>query len=179
MLIHTSLPAKDPELVSRVLCEIAGGKRCEFPYPGAYYVGFDDDNSTAVEIYPIDTQLEPGSGHAYAELGTTERSREHMVRYIGSKQEPNHIAGHIALSTPLSLEEIYAIAKREGWRSSYYSRRDAFRLVEFWLENRILVELILEQDLEDALAALKVDAFDSDHRKLGYDLKTGQVTKKT
>ncbi len=61
MLIHTSLPANDPELVSRVLCEVAGGKRCSFPYPGGYYVGFDDDNSTAVEIYPIDTQMEPGA----------------------------------------------------------------------------------------------------------------------
>ena len=55
MLIHTSLPANDPELVSRVLCEVAGGKRCSFPYPGGYYVGFDDDSSTAAEIYQIDT----------------------------------------------------------------------------------------------------------------------------
>jgi hypothetical protein len=177
MLIHTSLPAKNPELVSRVLCEVAGGKRCHFPYPGAYYVGFDDANSTAVEIYPIDTQLQPGTGKVYGELEPPEQSRQNMVRYIGSNEEVEYIASHIALTTPLSLDEIYAVAKREKWRADYCSRRDNFRLVEFWLENRILLELVLEQDLEDAIAALKVDAFDSDHQKLGYDLKSGKILK--
>lgn len=178
MLIHTSLPANDPELVSRVLCEVAGGKRCHFPYPGAYYVGFDDDGSTAVEVYPIDTQLRPGSGPEYGALEPLEQSRRNMVRYIGSNEEVQYIASHIALTTPLSLDEIYAVAERENWRAAYCSRRDSFRLVEFWVENRILVELILEQDLEDAMAALKVDAFDSDHQKLGFNLKSGEIVKK-
>ena len=111
MLIHTSLPAEDPELVSRVLCEVAGGKRCHFPYPGSYYVGFDDERSTAVEIYPIDTQLQPGTGEPYGELEPPEESRQHMVRYSASKQEIKYIASHIALSTPLGLDEIYAVAK--------------------------------------------------------------------
>lgn len=178
MLIHTSLPAKDPELVSRVLCEVAGGKRCQFPYPGGYYVGFDDANSTAVEIYPIDTQLRPGTGKAYGDLQPLEESRQNMVRYVGSNEDVAYIASHIALTTPLRLDEIYAIAKRENWRAVYCSRRESFRLVEFWLEDRILVELILEQDLSDAIAALKVDAFDSDHQRLGYDLKSGEILKK-
>jgi hypothetical protein len=177
MLIHTSLPAYDPELVSRVLCEVAGGKRCNFPYPGGYYIGFDDESSTAIEIYPIDTQLRPGTGGEYGALEPPEQSRQNMVRYIGSHEEAKYIASHIALTTPLSLDEIYAVAKREGWRAAYCSRRESFRLVEFWLENRILVELILEQDLADAIAALKVDAFDSDHQRLGIDLTSGEITK--
>ena len=175
MLIHTSLPANDPELVSRVLCEVAGGKRCSFPYPGGYYVGFDDDSSTAVEVYPIDTQLEPGRGPVYGELEPPEQSRRNMVRYFGSNEDVKYTAAHIAVTTPLSLDEIYAIAKRENWRANYCSRRESFRLVEFWMENRILVELILEQDLEDALAALKVDAFDDDHQRLGYDITSDQM----
>ncbi len=175
MLIHTSLPAKDPELVSRVICEVAGGKRCAFPYPGGYYIGFGDDNSTAVEIYPIDTQLEPGSGPVYGKLEPPEKSRQHMVRYFGSNEDVQFTATHIALTTTLSLAEIYAIAKRENWRANYCSRRESFRLVEFWVENRILVELILEQDLEEAIAALKVDAFDSDHKRLGHDLTSGRI----
>ncbi len=79
MLIHTSLPAKDPELVSRVICEVAGGERCAFPYPGGYYIGFDDDSSTAVEIYPIDTQLAPGSGpvaYSISILASTRSTRK-------------------------------------------------------------------------------------------------------
>jgi hypothetical protein len=178
MLIHTSIAANDPDRVSKVLCEVAGGKRCSFPYPGGYYVGFDDDNSTAVEVYPIDTQLQPGPGPSYGELSSTETSRQKMVRYVGSGETVNYLASHIALSTPLGLEEIYAIAEREHWRASYCARRDSFRLVEFWLENRVLVELVLEEDLADAIAALKVDVFDSDHRKLGVDLQTGAVVKK-
>ena len=98
-----------------------------------------------------------------------------MVRYIGSNEEVKYTATHIALTTPLSLDEIYAIAKRENWRANYCSRRQSFRLVEFWVEDRILVELILEQDLEDAIAALKVDAFDRDHQRLGYDLTSGKI----
>jgi hypothetical protein len=175
MLIHTSLPARDPELVSRVLCEVAGGTRCHHPYPGAYYVGFEDDSSTAVEIYPIDTQLQPGTGPAYGELAPPEQFRENMVLYTRSNQEVKCIATHIALTTPLSLDEIYAVAKREKWRAVYCSRRIEFRLVEFWLENQVLLELIIEQDLADATAALKVDAFNRDHRKHGYDLKGGST----
>ncbi len=175
MLIHTSLPAHDPELVSRVICEVAGGERCDFPYPGGYYIGFGDDNSTAVEVYPIDTQLEPGDGPVYGELEPPEKSRQHMVRYIGSKEEVQYTATHIALTTKLSLDEIYAIAKRENWRANYCSRRESFRLVELWVENRILVELILEQDREEAIAALKVDAFNSDHKRLGFDLTSQKI----
>ena len=104
-----------------------------------------------------------------------EQSRQHMVRYFGSNEKLGYIASHIAVSTPLSLDEIYAIAKRENWRAAYSSRREKFRLVEFWMENRILVELILPQDLADAKAALKVDAFNSDHKRLGYDLSSGKI----
>ena len=128
-----------------------------------------------MEVYPIDTQLEPGRGPVYGELEPPEQSRRNMVRYFGSNEDVKYTAAHIAVTTPLSLDEIYAIAKRENWRANYCSRRESFRLVEFWMENRILVELILEQDLEDALAALKVDAFDDDHQRLGYDITSDQI----
>ena len=175
MLIHTSLPATDPELVSRVLCEVTGGKRCHHPYPGAYYIGFGDDSSTAVEIYPIDTQLQPGTGTAYGELAPPEKFRKNMVRYSASNEAVTYIASHIALTTPVSLDEIYAVARREGWRAAYCTRREKFRLVEFWLENTVLAELILEQDQADAIAALDIDVFDRDHQRLGYDFKGGTI----
>ena len=51
-----------------------------------------------------------------------------------------YIATHAAISIPLEQSEIESIAKREQWRCVRCSR-GYFEVVEFWLENTVLLEL--------------------------------------
>ena len=42
---------------------------------------------------------------------------------------------------PLSLEQIQQIGDREGWRV-LASNHAPFEIIEFWLENRLMIELL-------------------------------------
>ena len=46
-----------------------------------------------------------------------------------------------------SRETVLAVGAREGWRAVACSRQDgAFRLMEIWLENRLLLEVLTPED---------------------------------
>lgn len=49
---------------------------------------------------------------------------------------------HAAISVPVSLEEIERIGTREGWRVFPCNRDGLFDVVEFWIENRLMLELL-------------------------------------
>jgi hypothetical protein len=56
-----------------------------------------------------------------------------------------------------SREEIQAIARREGWRAVELSRGPN-RVIEFWVENAVLLELMtpsMAADYVRAMAALR------------------------
>ena len=112
-----------------VVAELLGGISIPFPpNPGAYMAVARDGHGTAVEVYPAATTLMP-NGVAGTEF-----------RHDGP--QPSFGAVHFALSVELEIAEIEAIAEREGWRSYVCSRGGDFDVVELWLENRFLVELL-------------------------------------
>jgi hypothetical protein len=47
----------------------------------------------------------------------------------------------------LSFEEILAVAKREGWIARICDRA-SFNLVEVWIENRFLIEVVSGKEIE-------------------------------
>lgn len=47
-----------------------------------------------------------------------------------------------ALSVSLSQEEIEHIGKREGWRVVRCNRDSLFDVMELWVENRLMIELL-------------------------------------
>jgi len=51
-------------------------------------------------------------------------------------------ATHLALATPLDEAALLALAAREGWIARRCSRGGVFDVVELWLENRFMVELL-------------------------------------
>jgi hypothetical protein len=51
-------------------------------------------------------------------------------------------AGHLAISTDLSIEEVFAIAERAGWPAKYRKRGGAFGLIEMWIENATMLEVL-------------------------------------
>jgi hypothetical protein len=59
-----------------------------------------------------------------------------------NQQPSRYTPVHAAISVPISLEEIERIGTREGWRVFPCNRDGLFDVVEFWVENRLMLELL-------------------------------------
>lgn len=141
MIHHVSITARNPERVAAVLAEILGGQSFPFPaFPGSHLALGNDQHGTAIEVYPLGTELVPGG-------------RNDPAHGVANAQPALFSGTHAAVSVAMSEESIMAIAQREEWRAVTCSRRD-FQVIEFWLENRILIEFLTPQMAQDYLRAI-------------------------
>ncbi len=133
MLHHLSISADNPARVAQVLAEVCNGKVAPFPpHPGSYMAITMDEYGTMIEVYPTETELMPGFG-------------AEQVTFSNNAFASPFTATHIALSVPLSQEQIERIAAREGWRAVRCNRDGFFDVIEFWVENTLMVELLTPQ----------------------------------
>ncbi|SPF02734.1 hypothetical protein SMA5143A_3492 [Streptomyces sp. MA5143a] len=133
MIHHLSISAANPEKVARVLAELMGGAVLPFPpHPGAFMAFACDDNGTEVEVYPAETVLVPGAdGTAFEKA-----------------PPPDRTVTHFALSVAITREQVFKIAEKEGWRCQSVNRVESFPLIEVWIENRTLVEVLVPEEAE-------------------------------
>lgn len=130
MLFHLSIVAKNPEKVTHVLAELMGGKAQPFPAVEKAWIAFANDAlGTAIEVYPLETTLKQGYGND-------------QVIFAHTKDASYPRSVHFALKTPLEANQIFEIGKKEGWRVLSCSRGGFFHVIELWIENEFLVELI-------------------------------------
>jgi hypothetical protein len=91
-----------------------------------------DQHGTMIEVYAEDTAAAPGQGDS---PGVFE----------ANPTPPSYWPFHVLLSVTLDEAAIQAIGDREGWRTRRFSRgapgRPLFDVIEFWVENRVLIEL--------------------------------------
>ena len=97
-------------------------------------------HGTAIEFYPVGTEMFPPAGHGQA------RFREDAGR-------SPYVATHVAISVERSQEELERIAAREGWRALRLSR-GPFDVLEFWIENHVMLELMTPEMAADYLASV-------------------------
>ena len=129
MIHHLSIPAYDPRRVAGIFAELFGGVSIPFPpFPGAFLAVAMDTHGTGVEVYPADAALKPGGP-----MGPS------VVR---TGQPAQHGAVHFALSVDCGIDDIQRIAAREGWDCHVCDRGGDFGVVELWIENRFMVELL-------------------------------------
>ena len=141
MIHHISLPAQNPLHVAEVLAELFKGYCAPFPSHNNSYVAFaGDEYGTVIEVYPSGTEMIPG-----------EEDKPIQFRYQNSSNQ--FIASHAAISIPLEQSEIESIAEREKWRCIRTSR-GYFDVIEFWLENTVLVELATPELAQQYTAVL-------------------------
>ena len=141
MIHHISLPAKNPLRVAEVLAELFKGYCAPFPsHPGSYVAFAADDYGTVIEVYPFGTEMTPGEG-------------EQPIQFQHQKNSHQFIASHAAISVSLDQSEIESIAEREQWRCVRCSR-GYFDVIEFWLENTVLVELTTPELTQQYTAVL-------------------------
>ena len=80
------------------------------------------------------------------------------IQYQKQNSPNQFIATHAAISIPLNQSQIESIAARENWRCLRCSR-GYFDVIEFWVENTVLLELAtseLAQQYTTALAPEKL-----------------------
>ncbi|MGH6719867.1 MAG: hypothetical protein ACREER_11155 [Alphaproteobacteria bacterium] len=144
-IVHLSLPAAEPRRVAKVLAKLMRGRVSNFsPTKGAFYVGTDSPTAAAIEVYPEHTALVPGEGP------------EAPGRFVETESAPRHGPVHVALASPLTRAEVMALGTGEGWRTLPCRRGDSFNVIELWLENRLLIEVVAAEDQEEALPALRI-----------------------
>lgn len=158
MIHHVSISAENPLHVAEVLAEVCQGKCAPFPpHPGSYMVLTMDPHGTMIEVYPSGTELIPGYG-------------QEPVNFAENPFASAYGAIHLALSVPSSQETIEQIADREGWRAVRCDRDGFFEVIEFWVENTLMVELLppaiapkyvnfmQPENLEKLFAAMQAEA---------------------
>lgn len=131
MIFHASIPTQNPERVARTLAELWGGFAAPFsPFEGAWVAVAGDDRGTIIETYPSDLTLTPGD--AQNPLVPTKSAPR--AQYSGF---------HMAVGTPLSVQEVIAIGEREGWRAVRCTRgNNFFDVIELWIENSTMIEML-------------------------------------
>jgi hypothetical protein len=143
MLNHISIAVNDPKKVADILAELWGGMVIPFPpAPDSFIVLANDGRGSAVEVTPAGTVLVPGEGlPPEDDLGAA--TAEYEAKFVKSEYVPQYVATHLNISTELSIDEIRAIGKREGWRT-FVANRDGglFQLVELWIEGNFMLEVM-------------------------------------
>ncbi len=126
-LFHVSISADDPQTVAIFLANAMGGKAMPFPpFPDCWIAFAQEDDGTAVEVYPTTHVLKAGPEQLSCEM--TERNRSSTFV-------------HVALGSVLGQSDILQAAKANGWTARTCDR-GPFSCVEVWLENRLLVEML-------------------------------------
>jgi len=149
MINHISIGVNDPENVAKVLAEFWDGTVLPFPpAPDSFMVLANDGRGTGIEITPIDTVITPGIGLP-PEDDVTAPTEAYEARFVRSDFVPRYVPTHLNINTKLSIDEIKAIANREGWRALVANRGEGlFQLVEVWVENRFMFEVMTPEQTE-------------------------------
>lgn len=143
MIHHISLPAQNPLHVAEVIAELFQGYCAPFPsHPGSFVAFAGDEYGTLVEVYPLGTEMIPGED-------------EKPIQYQQNTFN-QFIATHAAISIPLDQSQIESIAQREQWRCVRCSR-GYFDVLEFWLENTVLLELATPELAQQYTAVLSAE----------------------
>lgn len=133
MLFHASISARDPENVTKVIAELWGGEHIPFlPLEnGSWMAMASDDRNTMIEVYPENSVID------YEEAKV-------VVQNPDPSTTPK-IETHLAIGTKLTADELFAIGEREGWFTQRLRRKMGFDVIELWVENRVMLEVLTEE----------------------------------
>jgi catechol 2,3-dioxygenase-like lactoylglutathione lyase family enzyme len=146
MIHHLSIAARDPKQAAGVLAELMGGTAVPFPpNPGSFFALQLDEHGSGVEVYPAGTTLEPAGN-----VGGSFVKQE--ARGYGST--------HFALSVATDADTVKTIAERAGWQC-FDCNRGPFHVIEVWVENQTMVEILPPEYAREYLAFTRPDKFEA------------------
>ena len=142
MIHHLSIAARDPQHVAAVLAELMGGVAVPFPpNPGSFFALQRDAHGSGVEVHPAGTELRPGGDNG-----------------AGFARREAHGFGptHFALSVKTDAKQVEEIAARAGWKC-FTCNRGPFHVIEVWVENETMVEVLPPEFAAEYLAFTRPD----------------------
>jgi hypothetical protein len=143
MIHHLSIAARDPKAAAGVLAELMGGKAVPFPpNPGSFFALQLDDHGSGVEVYPSGTELEPNG-----DVGGS---------FVKQKRTRGYGSTHFALSVATDRKKVEEIAARAGWKC-FACNRGPFHVIEVWVENETMVEILPPDYAAEYLAFTRPD----------------------
>jgi len=130
MIAHVSLPADDCQLVAQTLAEMLGGGALPFPPGGPdAWNCWSKHNDFQIVVTPRGQLLVPGPS-------------EQVWRPRATRDMERAAESHFAMAVERPWTEIVALAEAAGWRARRCDRGGLFELVEVWVENAYLVEVL-------------------------------------
>lgn len=147
MLFHISMAAQRPQQAARLIAELWGGRAYPFPpvADGSWIAMAGDDRGSAIEIYPIGTELFEGAG----ETGAQSRA---------GRPSP-HGPVHVAIATDLAMGDVKGIARRFGAPAKVCSR-GPFRVIEVWVEGCFMIEVLTPEMQAEYLASFNFAGYE-------------------
>ena len=143
MIHHLSIAAREPQRAAGVLAELMGGKAVPFPpNPGSFFALQLDDHGSGVEVYPAGTELEPNG-----DVGGS---------FVKHPRERGFGSTHFALSVKTDAKKVEEIAERAGWKC-FTCNRGPFHVIEVWVENETMVEVLPPEFAAEYLAFTRPD----------------------
>jgi hypothetical protein len=145
MIFHISIAADDPKRTATMLAELWRGQA--FPFPmvakGSWVAHAGDDRRSSIEVYPRNVAMYP-----------TKRAAE-------EKNEPVSRNGpfHAAVATPLGIEEVLEIGRKYGCHTSVCQRGPWFRVIEFWIDNVQMLEMLTPEMQQEYLSNVTIESW--------------------
>ncbi len=140
-LLHLSINAEAPEEVATFLAHVMAGVAMQFPpFPDSWIAFSEQDDGTAIEVYPTTHVLEAGEDQVFCAI----KERNRKSTFV-----------HVAICVTPTRKEIISLAEERGWLARICDR-GPFECVEVWLENRLLVELLdfeMQRNYREAMTA--------------------------
>jgi len=116
-----------------------GGTVLPFPpFPDSWIAFSQNNDGTAIEVYPLTHFLEPGPDMVSCKVGVA---------------EARATFAHVALASPLPRGEILSRAEAAGW-TTRICNRGPFECVEVWIDDRLLIEVLdpaMQQDYRSGM----------------------------
>jgi hypothetical protein len=145
MIFHFSISADDPKRTATMFAELWRGQAFYFPMvgKGSWVAHAGDDRRTTIEVYPRDLAFYPN------ESGEGHQRNEPVSR---------HGPFHAAVGTPLSIDEVEEIGRRYGCHT-ILCNRGPFRVIEFWVDNAQMVEMLTPEMQAEYQRSVTPDGF--------------------
>ncbi|MGR3290342.1 MAG: hypothetical protein ACU0C9_04005 [Paracoccaceae bacterium] len=129
--------------VATVLAKLMSGRAREgFPFKHSCGAFSGDKHGTMIECWPR------------GKVATIPKSGPGTFETSDSETLQNHQAFHTAISVELEDDEIMEIARDAGWETAVRHGNAPFSLVEVWIENRLLLEVLSPRQTENYLQVM-------------------------
>ncbi|HEX8308154.1 MAG TPA: hypothetical protein VF645_07005 [Allosphingosinicella sp.] len=147
MLFHISIAAERPRQAAMLIAELWGGRAYPFPpvAEGSWIAMAGDERGSAIEVYPIGTELYEGDGASGAQSRRGRPSRSGPV--------------HAAIATELAMGDVKGIARRFGAPAKICSR-GPFRVIEVWVEGSFMIEVLTPEMQAEYLASFNFAGYE-------------------